>query len=236
MPAFDWAGSTIQQQSVIPTKRFVIGAPDEPIATDLREWITPADSQVLKQVIDSLKLPKEKKPGSFDERARWVWEYVIKRIHYVEDMREQTQPDFWQFPAETIVRKRGDCEDCAVLLASLLIAAGISPFCVRVVLGTVKERRESCFHAWPIYKDESGVWRILEATLDVVPSEWPSADALARPRASPRYEPAMCFNQHHVWSVGLAPLTDAGQYLTKHLAAGRVKSSALIERLRHHFA
>ena len=55
---------------------------------------------------------------------------------WVEGMvKPETDPgEFWQFPFETL-RDRGDCEDYAILLANLLLAAGIEDWRVRLVAG-----------------------------------------------------------------------------------------------------
>ncbi len=200
---YDWAGSRILRQTVIPSKRRVIGHEDVLIPTDLREWITPADSQEIRKVITSLGLPHAKERGDFDTRAWKVWNFVGESITYRPDHIAQRKPDFWQFPPETLALGKGDCEDCAFLLASLLVASGISAFCVRVVFGILTPRDGSSVgHAWPIYKDEQGSWGVLESTLDSVPKHWPSADDLGRDGSVPRYYPDICLNQEHVWTVG----------------------------------
>jgi hypothetical protein len=199
----DWAGSRILFRTVIPSKRRVIGNEDVLIPTDLREWITPVDSQEIRQVIDGLELPNTKTTGDFDKRAMAVWQYVTEEIKYRSDEVGQRKPDFWQFPAETFALGRGDCEDCAFLLASLLLASGISPFCVRVVFGVLIDYEgNSGGHTWPIYKDEKGIWRILESTLDQLPRIWPRADEMVHENERPRYFPDICLNHHHVWTVG----------------------------------
>ena len=212
---YDWSGSRILRQTVIPSKRRVIGSEDVLIPTDLREWIAPSDSQEIKGVISSLALPTDKSPGSFDKRARLIWEYVARHIEYRPDEIGQRKQDFWQFPAETLALGKGDCEDCAFLLASLLLASGISPFCVRVVFGILTQRDGSSVgHTWPIYKDEEGLWRVLESTLDTLPNKWPLADDLAKPNSRPHYRPDICLNQHHVWTVGHRRIQDVFAYLS----------------------
>ena len=200
---YDWAGSRILQHTEIPSKRRVIGNEDVLIPTDLREWIAPLDSQVIKKVIASLDLPHSKKPGEFDKRAWMVWKFVAENTKYRRDETAQRKLDFWQFPPETLALGKGDCEDCAFLLASLLLASGISPFCVRVVFGSLTDRDDRrTGHSWVIYKNENGSWVVLESTLDTLPKKWPLADKLAMKGSIPRYYPDICLNQQHVWTVG----------------------------------
>jgi len=221
MPKYDWSGSAILQNAVIEHKRVVIGHPGEYIPTDLREWITSPDSQEIRKALDEMKdLPRRKEPGMFDGRAREVWKFVAGNVTYVYDVESVKEVDFWQFPAETLKLGKGDCEDCAFLLASLLIASGVSPFCVRVVFGTVYSSiYKPGGHSWPIYKDEGGIWRILEATLNPenIPDEWPAADDFAKRGADPHYKPDLCANRNHVWAVGAKPIGEVDTFLAKRM-------------------
>ena len=201
---FDWAGARILRNTIIPSKRRVIHNEDVLIHTDLREWITPPDSQEIREVIEGLKLPHSKSSGEFDFRAHKIWNYVVDNIKYRSDELGQKKPDFWQFPAETLALEAGDCEDCAFLMATLLLASGISPFCVRVVFGSVKQGdRAITGHTWPIYKNESGDWVILESTLGKIDNEvsWVYADDQAQEGSPQQYRPDICLNNRHVWTV-----------------------------------
>ena len=210
----DWSGSTILRQTVIPSKRQVVGSPDTLIPTDLREWISHPDSNKIRTTLENLDLPSDKTLGTLDERARKVWRFVIHHVKYTQDTVAQKRPDFWQFPAETLALGSGDCEDCSFLLTTLLMASGISPYCVRVVLGRVVGLDgQSGGHAWPIYKDEEGVWRVLEATLDAFPEEWPAADDACGLDADPRYLPDLCLNRDHVWVITQRKIKTVSSYL-----------------------
>jgi transglutaminase-like putative cysteine protease len=211
---YDWSGSRILRRTAIPSKRRVIGSEDILIPTDLREWITPPESQEVRTAIASMNLPADKGKGTFDRRARLVWKYVTEHVQYCGDAMAQRKQDFWQFPAETLALGKGDCEDCAFLLASLLVASEISSFCVRVVFGKLIQKGTSpTLHSWPIYKDEKGRWCVLESTLKKLPREWHLADDLAKPTSRPRYVPDICLNQHHVWTVGFRRIQDVAAYL-----------------------
>jgi len=134
---YTWEGDLILQDTVIEKKRFVIGSQNKPINTDIREWISFEDNNIMKGIlrdlVDKKGLPRSRGPGSFDKRARVIWDFVAKGIKYVYDTKKQRKGDFWLFPPEIYTLHEGDCEDGSFLLASLLIASGISPFCVRVV-------------------------------------------------------------------------------------------------------
>jgi len=125
-----------------------------------------------------------------------VWDFVIRRfkyplnrygrptdVHYdnwFETMScHQLSLDFWQRASETLKTLKlnqkkglnygvGDCEDVAVVLATLFIEKG---WWAQVCLGYVYRDTELLGgHGWPIFKDEEGNVRLGEATLDVPPS------------------------------------------------------------------
>jgi hypothetical protein len=204
---YNWEGDLILQDTVIEKKRFVIGSQNKPIKTDIREWISFEDNNIMKGIlrnlVDRKGLPTSRGPGSFDKRARIIWDFVAKGIKYVYDTQKQRKGDFWLFPPEIYTLHEGDCEDGSFLLASLLIASGISPFCVRVVLGEVFDENGKSLggHCWPVYKNEIGEWCILESTLDNIPSRMPEADRLTPDGQSFQYVPYYCFNNYHLWEI-----------------------------------
>src|SRR6266542_2355078 len=201
---FQWGGDVIFRDTRLPKKRFVIGAPQTPVATDIREWLSHPGDLVLSDWLQPVpRLPRDSAPGSFDRRALLVWDQVARRLRYSFDKDRQGYEDFWLFPDETISLGVGDCEDSAILLGALLIASGISPYCVRVILGNVYDAHGTLLggHSWTVYQDEGGVWRLLEATLDVAPSALPAADAFTIPGRWTVYWPEFCFNDTHLWWI-----------------------------------
>jgi hypothetical protein len=211
---FHWAGDVIFRDTRLSRKRYVIGSPQSPVTTDIREWLRFQQDQVLLETLREIPdLPTNRAWGAFDRRALLVWDFVARRVQYNFDKDRQGYNDFWLFPDETLSLGCGDCEDSAILLGALLVASGISPYCVRVVLGRLYDAHGTLLggHAWPVYQDEGGVWRLLEATLDAVPGFLPSAAALTRPGwggpsagRGPRghwYWPELCFNDAHLWWI-----------------------------------
>jgi hypothetical protein len=201
---FHWGGDVIYRDTRLPNKRFVIGAPLTPVSSDIREWLRHRDDKVLLDTLAAIPgMPKDFSWGSFDRRAWLVWDHVARRIRYNFDKDRQGYDDFWLFPDETLSLTIGDCEDSAILLAALLIAAGISSYCVRVVLGQFYDAHGTLLgaHAWTVYQDELGIWRLLEATLDAAPSALPSADGLTMSGGRHIYWPEFCFNDEHFWWI-----------------------------------
>jgi len=89
----------------------------------------------LKEIIEKHNL----KGSSNDETMHNIQNWVVGNIRYLGDDISNYTVEFWQFPFETLFDKTGDCEDGALLIASLAINAGIPPFRVRVVAGMVQE-------------------------------------------------------------------------------------------------
>lgn len=70
---------------------------------DLREFIQPSDPDIL-------AVCHEISPDAWH-----CLDFVCRHVAYKSEVREH-----WQFPAETLAREQGDCEDTSILLTSLL--------------------------------------------------------------------------------------------------------------------
>ena len=107
---------------------------------------------------------------SKNEKLMKIWDYVIKALVYKLD----SQVDNWQFPAQTLHRGKGDCEDGTILFISTCKVAGIRP---DEVFNAVGMTEGFGLHSYPIIKfdkDEKlgtdGIsWYICETTLDKTP-------------------------------------------------------------------
>jgi hypothetical protein len=142
-------------------------------------------------------VPGMRPPRSFDTVAHLVADLVFENIEY-----QQRGGAAWQLPEETLARQKGDCEDRATLLASSLVAAGISPYNVRVALGSAHvhdagRHRSAHAHAWVMYRAEDGSW----AALEPVPRDASSRYA----NLSFRYRPEYVFNGDHKWAMAPNP-------------------------------
>jgi hypothetical protein len=98
---------------------------------DVRNMIASND-ELLQEIIRNNNL----KASTHDETMIQRW--VCNNLKYIYDQQNQGALEHWQFPFETIASGFGDCEDGAILMASLAINAGIPAFRVRVTAGLVK--------------------------------------------------------------------------------------------------
>ncbi len=84
--------------------------------------------------------------------------WVGDNIQYRHDDDVYGVPEYWQFGKETVSLRTGDCEDFAILLCSLLRAAGYSSNDVYVVIG----KNPNGYHAWVKINLDTVGWYNLE--------------------------------------------------------------------------
>lgn len=223
---WNWDGDHIVFESIVPSSRRPIGQTrGKGYDIDVREFLVSENNAVTKRVLSrdlpahfqhgdqqgvDLSALTRRQMGDFDMRAHLVASYVSATIQY----KTTDGRDPWQFPDETLSLKKGDCEDIAFLLASLLLASGISGYNVRVALGKVISQdvhgsKQRFDHMWVMYKCEAGHWLVLEPLrLDSHRPQAPVPTKGKRPglALSPRppqveYRPYYLFNQDHLWLV-----------------------------------
>jgi len=129
------------------------------INVDVKNFITTNDA-ILDNIVKKYRLKK----SSTDATVLAVQKWVVKFLTYKSDDKENQTPEFWQFPFETLQSQIGDCEDGAILITSLCIAAGVPPFRVKVSAGYVQSapHAETGGHAYAIYLASDSEWRIID--------------------------------------------------------------------------
>jgi hypothetical protein len=142
---------------------------------------------------------ESRKPGSFDLQMRILREYIERTVRYTQ--RGSIGRD-WMFPDETLRMGQGDCEDRAILYAALALAAGVSAYNIRVVLGKIRIPGTNTWrdHVWVNYKTEAGLWQRME--LREYNRKTPAV--AARPgtiSGDLEYVPIYAFNPDHLWYV-----------------------------------
>jgi hypothetical protein len=208
---WNWDGDIIIQQPIVPSGRRIIGS-RKSYDIDVREYLTSDHNAVMVRVIRE-SIPRylrkhggstvrfsARKQGSFDYRAAAITNFVADTISY----KTGEGRDPWQFPDETLILKTGDCEDRAFLLASLLLASGISPFNFRVAFGQMRVGETSHDHMWVMYKTERGNWTVIEPlrlgrALD--DAHLPEVKQTLPPPPEVEYIPQFLFNDTHLWAV-----------------------------------
>lgn len=209
---WNWEGDTIVHEPIILAWRKVPET-DKRFDMDIRGFISSKDNSVIRRVVSEIAggLPEDKRalflsrgPHSFDLRMRAVTAYISKNISYEP---RQRRFDHWMFPEETLKKRSGDCEDRAFLLASLLLASGVSSYMVRVALGKIynQKTKHSHDHVWVMYKNESGVWMLIEPLLYTEQAKKHSTLIAGKrasvPEETVEYIPYFVFNDTHLWQM-----------------------------------
>lgn len=222
---WNWDGDFVVHDCIVPSNRPAVGSRRH-YDIDVREFLLTERNEVMRRTVhEELRRFVQCRPdgdwarfqsraaGAFDYRASVVADFVAQRIAYPQaksgkrkgdktkgrGTRGGAGEDPWQFPDETLTLGTGDCEDRALLIASLLLASGVSSFHVRVALGemVVGDRRHD--HAWVVYKSENGQWTVVDpppASLRIA-----AAERRREVPEPPRYEPYFLFNDVHLWAV-----------------------------------
>jgi hypothetical protein len=207
--SWNWNGSIIEPETSLKRCRKVTGT-NTFYNVDIREFLTSTDNRIIRKKLEEIsnKLPpahKDKflsrKEGSFDFRVDVIKEYVSKHIEY---FRSSHQFDAWLFPQETITLRKGDCEDRAFLIASMMLASGISKYVVRVAFGRVRESTgQDSDHVWVMYHNEKGVWQLIEPMSYCPPSSETESTVNNKTSVSKSYlyTPYYVMNPDHLWKV-----------------------------------
>ena len=193
---WNWDGDVIVHDPIMQGTRKVLGTGCA-YDVDIREFLVSKDNAILGHALGRIAaglgpakraLFLSRRPGSFDFRVDVLKRFISSEVRYV--MRPDRY-DAWLYPEETLAGREGDCEDRAFLLASLMMAAGISGYCIRVVLGRVKvvQAEETIDHVWVMYKN-SGLWQCIEP-LDHAPANGRERPAPARATSTSRSTPSM---------------------------------------------
>jgi hypothetical protein len=212
---WNWEGDHIVHECIVPSSRPVVGFPgQEKYDIDVREFLVTERNEIIKKTIrldvkryllaqqgGNWEFFNSRDEGAFDYRADVIRTFVSETISY----EAKSGRDPWLFPDETLFVKKGDCEDRAFVIASLLIASGISSYNVRVALGTVKTSEGKSFdHMWVMYKNEDGRWMLIEPLIVRTgtkrsPMSWTGRGGSRREVTE--YIPSYLFNDDHLWAV-----------------------------------
>jgi predicted transglutaminase-like cysteine proteinase len=121
--------------------------------------------------------------ANHDEVALKSLQWVIQNITYTSDLAQFKNPEEWLFPAETLFLRKGDCEDGAILMANMMVKAGIPYWRIRLNAGDVWDGSGipmtggKIGHCWVTYLRESdNVWVILDWCYNAGIHKWKDAE------------------------------------------------------------
>ena len=218
--SWNWSGDTIVHKPIILACRAIPGR-NKRYDIDIREFLTTASnavvgeqlSEIIKKRADGEIRPPEEQAlfrshgrGSFDFRVDEIVKHVGTLRYLRAANKTKAAPDAWLFPDETLEQGGGDCEDLAFLLAALLLAAGVSSYCVRVALGTLnitppRGRTGKHDHCWVMYQNELGAWEMLEPMAVVESPRGKKKLPRTASAYGAEYVPHYVFNADHLWMI-----------------------------------
>lgn len=123
--------------------------------------------------------------GKLQSVNRWV----NRNIAYGEDRAIWSQRDYWATAQETINRRRGDCEDLAILKYHMLVALGVNPDDLYLTLA--RDLARNADHAVLIVR-QAGTFYLLDN----------STDAILPANVAYDYRPTLSFNSRSAWIHG----------------------------------
>ncbi|MFX1395599.1 MAG: DUF4332 domain-containing protein [Promethearchaeota archaeon] len=149
-----WNSKWVKQPIIYSGRALRGSSYNKQIDADVKTFIKKND-EILKYVIKEAKLKKD----TFNATALACQKFVNEMFTYKFDEETSDCVEFWQFPFESIQSTVGDCEDGAILIASLCINAGIPSWRIKCVGGAVlpdptapaMPGEELGGHGWTIY-------------------------------------------------------------------------------------
>jgi len=144
-------------------------------------------------------LGKGRLASDFDHVAK-VNAWVNQNVEYAEDQAIYGQSDYWATANETLRRRKGDCEDFAILKYQFLVNAGFDPESIYLTLvwDTVRRRE----HAVLIVKLNGSHYLLDNETDQVLLAD-----------NSHEYSAKMSFSERSSWLHGYTVRPDASQAL-----------------------
>lgn len=140
---------------------FNSAVPLEKSDLDYSEYFQWPNNPVMQRIVNKYIDPS----WSDDYKAYVIERLVIDKIKYVEDIKQYHENEYWALPTETWANKKGDCEDGAFLIVSLMLHAGVDPKKIFFYGGAVRmDGSLKLFgHGWVGYKRSDG---------EMIPLDW----------------------------------------------------------------
>jgi hypothetical protein len=134
--------------------RYVRTEHDRDYEIDVRTYFQPYDN-----LTEGIVIANKLNEGSFDERALKCLKWVRAKIVYTPDKTEFGIDEFWSYHYQTIDHGKGDCECGAIVLANLMLVAGIPYWKIRLTAGNTPYGG----HAYIVYLlDDNSKWVCLD--------------------------------------------------------------------------
>lgn len=141
--------------------RIMIGS-NKRFRVDVRDFFSLNDEN-LNNIVKSLKMNIQ----TDNQKALTCLKWIIKSLPYKTDKSNYGAGEFWCMPYETLNKMSGDCEDQSIVLANLLLIAGVPNWKIRINCGNVFEpiSKKQIGHAYlTFFDEEKEKWVILDTS------------------------------------------------------------------------
>lgn len=120
--------------------------------------LIPANNLLAGTAIDILakKIVRDREPN--DTKVFKIETWVRKNVAYRSDKKQFNMNDRWTLPMETLQRRKGDCEDGAILIMSLASTAGVPDHRLRMYAPIVTPGGLHACVAYMRESDDQWVW------------------------------------------------------------------------------
>jgi hypothetical protein len=122
---------------------------DQPFPKEAMAAFVTSKEKVIIDFANELKSLADSKRFNKVSTTNFILRFVQVNVDYSLDNESQGCVEYWKFPVETLVDKTGDCEDSAILFASIMDALGYDV----VLLFYKLEEKNSGHLATGIYLD-----------------------------------------------------------------------------------
>jgi len=93
--------------------------PQQKGVRSMASYVTERDKVII-QLSDKLRNIIENQGFNTIESSNFILRFIQENIRYTLDNETKGCIEYWRFPIETLVEKRGDCEDSSVLFSSIM--------------------------------------------------------------------------------------------------------------------
>lgn len=160
---------------------------------DIRVYLTAKDQRIL-------DLGKILMASTCNETMLSIQKWVIKNIKYTPDKTQYGVDEYWAFPFQTLMNKKGDCDDGAILMYTLGESAGIPYWRMRCAAADVYDPRGESVggHAFLTYLPDEELFKAPKQ------QDWKAVDwcfhASTQPfKNRPNYKSEIIYGQGKVW-------------------------------------
>jgi len=107
------------------------------ISNDAMKSFVTIEEKVIENIANTLNNLATEQGFNTVETVNFILRFVQLNINYQDDKLSKNKEEYWRYPVETLVDKRGDCEDTSVLFGSIMKILGYDTVLLFYILDDV---------------------------------------------------------------------------------------------------